>query len=45
MSADPETGERQVKASGRFYATIIAQGGVSDELYEKYVAEQEYDVR
>lgn len=45
VSADPETGERQVKASGRFYAAIIAQGGVSDELYEKYVAEQEYDVR
>lgn len=40
-----ENRERQVKRSGRFYSEIIRHGGVSDELYEEYVAGQEYDIR
>ena len=45
VSVDPVTRERTVKNSGKFYAAIIGQGGVNKELYETYVAEQEYDVR
>ena len=45
VRVDPETGERSVKRSGRFYAAIIAAGGVTEDLYAQYVAGQEYDVR
>lgn len=45
VSVDAETKERRIKRSGEFYASIIRAGGVSDELYEKYVAGLEYDVR
>ena len=45
VSADPATGTRTVKRSGEFYAAIIAQGGVTDDLYRQYVEKQEYDVR
>lgn len=37
-----DTFERSVKASGEFYSAIIAQRGVTEELYEQYVAEQSY---
>ena len=30
--------ERRVKWSGRFYSQVIAQGGVSEELYREYCA-------
>lgn len=39
---DYETQKRTVKNSGRLYADIIKNGGVSDEAYEKYVAPSEY---
>jgi beta-glucosidase len=31
-----DTQERTVKDSGRFYAAMIAEGGVSESLYETY---------
>ena len=45
VSVDPVTRERIVKDSGKFYSEIIARGGVDAELFETYVAKQEYDVR
>ena len=45
VSVDPVTRKRRVKESGRFYSRIITRGGVDRELYETYVAKQEYDVR
>lgn len=39
---DYETQKRTVKNSGRLYADIIKNGGVTDEAYEKYVAPTEY---
>ncbi|WMJ24036.1 family 1 glycosylhydrolase [Paludicola sp. MB14-C6] len=37
-----ETQERTIKNSGEFYSKVIAQGGVTDELYNQYVKPQEY---
>ena len=45
VSVDPETRVRAVKESGKFYSEMIARGGVDEELYDAYVAKQEYDVR
>lgn len=45
VSVVPETKERTVKRSGHFYSEVIQRGGVDQELYEEYVAAQEYDVR
>jgi len=45
VSVDPETRRRAVKKSGDFYSEMIRRGGVDTEMYEKYVAPQEYDVR
>ena len=45
VSVDPDTRQRQVKRSGRFYSEVIAAGGVTKEIYENYVAKQEYNVR
>lgn len=45
VRVDPETRVRFVKTSGDFYSDVIRNGGVSEEMYEKYVAKQEYDVR
>ena len=42
VSVDFATMERSVKRSGDFYAKIIRRGGVTEKLYDKYVAEQEY---
>jgi len=39
---DFETLERTVKRSGEFYAKCIRRGGVSEKMYDKYVAEEEY---
>ena len=33
---DPRTGARTVKPSGEFYRQVIAQGGVSEELYRRF---------
>ena len=42
VHVDYETQTRTVKKSGRFYSEIIRNGGVTDELYEKYAALEEY---
>lgn len=36
---------REVKRSGHFYSELIRHKGVSDALYNEYVASQEYDIR
>ena len=36
------TQERRIKDSGMLYSAIIRDGGVSDEMYDKYVAGSEY---
>ena len=33
---DYETQARTVKSSGEFYCQVIAQGGVSEELYSQF---------
>ena len=45
VSVDKDTRERKIKDSGRFYSEIIKEGGVSSELFEKYVSGKEYDIR
>ena len=42
---DPVTKERAVKKSGRFYSRIIEEGGVTQALYNEFVAEEAYDIR
>ena len=45
VSVDPNTKARKIKTSGQFYSQIIANGGVTQEMYLTFVAGQEYDVR
>ncbi len=45
VSVDPETKARSIKKSGRFYSQLIAQKGVNEDLYQQYVASEEYDIR
>ena len=45
VSVDPVTRKRTVKDSGKFYSQVIARGGVDKELFDTYVAKQEYDIR
>ena len=45
VSVEPETRVRTVKNSGKFYSAVIARGGVDTEIFNTYVAGQEYDVR
>ena len=45
VSVDPQSRQRQVKASGQFYSGIITAGGVTEALYQQYVAKQEYNIR
>lgn len=45
VSVDPATRAREIKRSGRFYSQIIAHGGVTDAMYEEFVADQSYDIR
>ncbi len=42
VHVDYETQKRTVKDSGHFYARVIADGGVTDEAYERWVAAQTY---
>ncbi len=42
VSVDFATMERSVKRSGEFYAKIIRRGGVTEKMYDKFVAEEEY---
>lgn len=39
---DYDTQERTVRASGRFYADIITNSGVTEDAFERWVAGQEY---
>lgn len=45
VSVDPVSRERTIKKSGKFYSEIIRNQGATSEMYENYVAKQEYDVR
>ncbi len=45
VSVEPRSRKRTVKTAGRFYSQIIEQQGVTQELYDTYVAGLEYDVR
>jgi hypothetical protein len=45
VSIEPESMERKIKKSGEFYSEIIKNGGVTAEMYEKYVANQEYRIK
>jgi len=45
VRVDPQTRAREVKQSGRFYSEVIRNGGVTQAMYDQYVAKQEYDVR
>lgn len=42
---DYDTQIRTIKNSGKFFTEIIENKGVTDEMYEKFVAPQEYNVR
>ncbi len=42
MHLDFETQERTIKDSGRFYADIIANRGVTEAAYQRYVAGRQY---
>ena len=44
LGLDYETQERTVKGSGRFLASVIAEGGFTDEAYAAHVASQRYPV-
>ncbi len=44
VALDYETQQRTVKASGHFFAEIAREGGVTREMYAKYVAGQTYPV-
>ena len=45
VRVDPETKERTIKTAGHFYSDVIKNGGVTEEMYEKFVAKQVYHVR
>lgn len=42
VALDHETQERTVRESGRFFAEIVATGGITSEMHAKYVAGQRY---
>ena len=42
---DFDTQNRTVNKSGRFYAEIIENNGVTDEMFDKYVKDEEYTIR
>ena len=44
VHVDYETQRRTIKRSGQFYAAMIKYRGVSDEMYEEYVAPQKYHI-
>lgn len=45
VHTDFGTQERAVKRSGEFYAKMIKNGGVTQEMYDEYVAPQVYNVQ
>ena len=42
VHVDYETQKRTVKRSGRLYASIIENGGVTDEVYDELVKDSHY---
>lgn len=42
IRVDYETQERTMRESGRFFAEIAANRGVTEEMYQRYVAHQIY---
>ncbi len=42
VHVDYETQKRTVKKAGKFFSEIIRAGGVTDEIFEKYVSSQKY---
>lgn len=45
VHVDYETLERKIKRSGRFFAEVIRNNGITQEMYNEYVATQQYNVR
>lgn len=45
VQVDTRSRRREIKQSGKFYSEIIQAQGVTSLLYDKYVANQEYDIR
>lgn len=45
VHTDYATQKRTVKKSGKFYAEVIKAGGVTQELYDAYVAGEAYHIR
>ena len=44
VALDYETQQRTVRPSGRFFADIAREGGVTRQMYAEYVAGQEYPI-
>jgi beta-glucosidase len=42
VHVDYETQQRTVKNSGQFYAEMLRAGGVTEDMYERYVKDQTY---
>jgi beta-glucosidase len=42
VHVDYPTQQRTVKKAGAFFAALIREGGVSQELYAEYVKEEQY---
>ncbi|MGI6029773.1 MAG: glycoside hydrolase family 1 protein [Candidatus Heteroscillospira sp.] len=42
VSVEPETMERTVKKSGRFYAELIKEHGITPEMYRDYISIESY---
>lgn len=42
VHVDHETQKRTIKTSGKFYSDVIRTGGVTDEIFDKYIKNQKY---
>lgn len=42
VHVDYDTQQREVKQSGEFYSAMIREGGVTEEIYDRYVKNQAY---
>lgn len=45
VHVDYDTQERAVKRSGEFFTEIIENGGVTEDMYRRYVAGEEYRIK
>lgn len=43
VHVDYKTQKRTIKKSGEFYSEVIREGGVTEEIYKKYVENQKYN--